>query len=109
MRPFILNGAVFCACVFLLAGTVSIAQATDGNAGPQGKSVTLRVGEGFSVARTRSLAGTLEDAGCPTSVTSLGGIPDKLIVEVGQNSHKAKSVGSAETAAKKWCLTSEGG
>lgn len=109
MRPLIHSGAVFCVCLFALAGgaaTVGEAQTASENAEPQGKSVTLRVGSGISIAKARSLARDLEEDGCPTSVTTAGSFPDKLTVEVGKESVKVKSVESAQSAAQRWCLAS---
>ncbi len=104
MRPLNRSGAVFCACLVVLASAVASVGDAQTAAEPQGKSVTLRVGSGISIAKARSLARDLEEDGCPTTVTTAGSFPDKLVVEVGKESAKVKSVDSAQSAAQRWCL-----
>jgi len=73
------------------------------DAAPKGKPVTLRVGPGFSLAAADGIARVVDDH-CPVTVTSEGGFPKRLTVEVeGHRKFRTKSVGSAGAAALEGC------
>ena len=71
----------------------------------QGKPVILRVGPKFSLSAADGIASVLRDEGCPVTVTSEGGFPNSLTVDVeGHRKFRTKSVGSAGSLALDWCL-----
>lgn len=72
--------------------------------GLPGKHVTLRVGPAYSLSAADGIASVLRDKGCPVTVTTEGGFPKRLTVEVDGFKFRFDSVGSAGGAALDWCL-----
>tara|TARA_R110001599_G_scaffold25282_7_gene90565 strand:+ start:9523 stop:9942 length:420 start_codon:yes stop_codon:yes gene_type:complete len=74
---------------------------------PKGKSVTLRIGPGLSENAKDEVtlaARDIERNGCTAIITTERGFPGHVTVEVGDKSHKFRSIGSAGGTALDWCL-----